>query len=204
MIQSVFLPEGIRTAQALAPAMQRVLAEADWPAQSIQLVALTEGPGSFTGLRIAVTTAKVFAYAATADVLGLNTLEVLVSQLPDTVLQASAVLLAQRGEWFAGRFQRQKDQPWETLTSCTIVQPESWIASLPTGCVLTGPAAGLPGVRLPETIRLANSASRTPRADSVGRLAWQAYQAGRRSDIWNLTPKYYRPSYAEEKRRPSS
>jgi hypothetical protein len=30
-------------------------------------------------------------------------------------------------------------------------------------------------------------------------LGWHAYQAGLRSDIWQLQPRYYRPSYAEEK-----
>ncbi len=203
VVQLVRLPATLRTAQTLAPAMQNMLAEAYWPAQSIQLVALTEGPGSFTGLRIAVTTAKVFAYAADADVLGLNTLEVLVSQLPESVEVASAVMPAQRGEWFAAQFRRVKNQLWETRIPCTIVRPESWIASLEPGCILTGPAVGQTDLLLPKTIQLASSADRMPRADSVGRLAYAAYQAGRRDDIWNLTPQYYRPSYAEEKQRPS-
>src|SRR4029078_6236163 len=66
-----------RTAQVLAPTIQRLLAQAEWSPKSVELVAVTVGPGSFTGLRIGVTTAKAFAYAVGADVLGVNTLEAL-------------------------------------------------------------------------------------------------------------------------------
>src|SRR5262245_56901299 len=64
-----------RTAQVLAPAIQQLLIATEWSPKSIDPVAVTVGPGSFTGLRIGVTTAKAIAYAVGADVLGVNTLE---------------------------------------------------------------------------------------------------------------------------------
>jgi hypothetical protein len=39
-----------------------------------------------------------------------------------------------------------------------------------------------------------------PVAASVGQLAWKKYQSGHRDDVWKLSPNYYRPSAAEEKR----
>src|SRR5688572_10548194 len=62
-----------RTAQSLAPALRDLLAEVKWPPPSIGLVAVVVGPGSFTGLRIGVTTAKAFAYAVGAEIVGVNT-----------------------------------------------------------------------------------------------------------------------------------
>ena len=38
-----------------------------------------------------------------------------------------------------------------------------------------------------------------PTATAVGELAWTQFQAGRRDDVWQLVPDYYRPSAAEEK-----
>ena len=38
-----------------------------------------------------------------------------------------------------------------------------------------------------------------PQAAVLGRLAWRAYEGGRRDDLWKLAPVYLRPSYAEEK-----
>ena len=74
LIGQTLLSGDERTAQVLAPAIQQLLAAADWSPKSVELVAVTVGPGSFTGLRIGVTTAKAFAYAIGAEVLGVNTL----------------------------------------------------------------------------------------------------------------------------------
>jgi hypothetical protein len=38
-----------------------------------------------------------------------------------------------------------------------------------------------------------------PTAATVGQVAWRAYQAGQRHDVWKLLPNYFRPSAAEEK-----
>src|SRR5215207_3267182 len=93
-----------RTAQMLAPTIQKLLTEAEWSPKSVELVAVTVGPGSFTGLRIGVTTAKAFAYAIGADVLGINTLEALAVQSPPSESPLWTVLDAQRQELFAAKF----------------------------------------------------------------------------------------------------
>ena len=49
----------------------------------------------------------------------------------------------------------------------------------------------------PQT-RRTDPACWSPRAATVGQLGWHAHQAGRLTDIWQLQPYYYRPSYAEE------
>src|SRR4051812_4115512 len=63
----------LRSAQSLAPAIRTLLDQVGWRPQELALVAVTVGPGSFTGLRVGVATAKVMAYAAGADVLGIST-----------------------------------------------------------------------------------------------------------------------------------
>jgi len=56
-----------RTAQSLAPGMKTLLAKVAWRPADVELVAVTIGPGSFTGLRLGITTAKTFAYALGAE-----------------------------------------------------------------------------------------------------------------------------------------
>lgn len=77
------LAEGQRSAQSLAPGIRQVLAEAGWQPADLALVAVVVGPGSFTGLRVGVTTAKTLAYALGIEVLGLNCLEVIAHQAHD-------------------------------------------------------------------------------------------------------------------------
>ena len=94
-----------RSAQSLAPAIHAILRQIGWQPRDVQLLAVTAGPGSFTGLRVGIATAKVFAYAAGAAVLGISTLETIAAAAPPTVDKLSVALDAQRGDVIAQNFQ---------------------------------------------------------------------------------------------------
>jgi hypothetical protein len=49
-------------------------------------------------------------------------------------------------------------------------------------------------------VTVVDEACWTPRAETVGQLAYRKYLAGERGDVWQLAPQYFRPSAAEEKR----
>lgn len=68
-------------AERLMPALERVMADAGWdPAARVDGIAVAVGPGSFTGLRIGVVTAKALSYAWRVPVVGVSTLEALAYQ----------------------------------------------------------------------------------------------------------------------------
>ncbi|MDR1478080.1 MAG: tRNA (adenosine(37)-N6)-threonylcarbamoyltransferase complex dimerization subunit type 1 TsaB [Planctomycetaceae bacterium] len=71
------LPSSMRSAKTLAPAIDEILRESQLLPSDIGKVAVIIGPGSFTGLRVGVVTANVFAYAVGAEVIGLSTFEVI-------------------------------------------------------------------------------------------------------------------------------
>ncbi|NLX56062.1 MAG: tRNA (adenosine(37)-N6)-threonylcarbamoyltransferase complex dimerization subunit type 1 TsaB [Planctomycetaceae bacterium] len=189
---------GGRSAQMFAVTIDDALRRAAWEPRSIGLVALTQGPGSFTGLRTCVTIGKVFAYATGADLVAINTLDVIVEQLPYSVVSACAVMDAQRRQLFAAVYRRAPDGTWKTVAPCEIVDRETLTARLHPSTVLTGPALKRLPIRVCPDLRRASPDCWAPCAATVGRLAWKAYQAGTRNDIWKLQPQYYRPSYAEE------
>src|SRR6185369_16504653 len=122
-----------RTAQVLAPAIQQLLTVADWSPKSVELVAVTVGPGSFTGLRIGVTTAKAFAYAIGADVLGINTLEGLALRASPSESPLWTILDAQRQELFAAKFIVNKQFELRTEYETCIIPQDAWLARLEPG-----------------------------------------------------------------------
>src|SRR3989338_8626019 len=67
--------EPVRHSETLAPVLQKILKQAHVSPAKIDCIVVGLGPGSFTGLRIAVTTAKVLAYALKAKLIGVSSLE---------------------------------------------------------------------------------------------------------------------------------
>ncbi len=200
LVGETALAAGQRTAQALVPAIDDLLRAAGWLPASIGLVAVAVGPGSFTGLRIGVTTAKAFAYAVEAEVVAVDTLAVLGGQVPPRGGRLWAAIDAQRQELFVAEFEGDAAGGWRLVDRTSIVPQDAWLGRLAAGDLVTGPALGRLAGRLPAEVVAVPEDLWTPTAAAVGELAWQAYGDGRRDDLWKLVPIYYRPSAAEEKR----
>jgi tRNA threonylcarbamoyladenosine biosynthesis protein TsaB len=189
-----------RPAQSLAPGLRDLLAGVNWQPASIGLVAVAVGPGSFTGLRIGVTTAKAFAYAVGAEIVGVNTLEVLASQVQQGPSPLWTIMDAQRQELFAAKFDLIGGSAIATTNPTQIIPQDAWLALLQLGDRVTGPAVRRLLPRLPSVVIAMPEDGWQPTAAAVGKVAWQRYRAGQRDDVWQLVPAYFRLSAAEEKR----
>lgn len=187
------------TAQSLAPALRDLLAEIAWSPQSIDLVAVAVGPGSFTGLRIGVTMAKALAYAVGADVVGVNSLSAISVRVPAAPSPLWAIMDAQRQELFAAKFSADQSGRVKIDGDTRIVSRDAWLADLKAGDRVTGPALGRLLRQLPQGVIVVPEDNWQPSAVAVGQLAWQCYCDGHVDDVWTLSPAYYRPSAAEEK-----
>lgn len=200
LISEATVPAGQRTAKSLAPITKDLLKQAAWPASSIELIAVPVGPGSFTGLRIGVTMAKTFAYAIGAQVLGVNTLEVIAAQVPPTNVPLWTVMDAQRQELFTAKFAALDDgQPLKFVGETKIMTQSALFAALNSGDRVSGPGLQRLPTPLPADVTRIDETYWQPLASTVGQLAWRQYQGGRRDDLWKLVPIYYRQSAAEEK-----
>ena len=188
-----------RTAQSLPPGIATLLDRVGWKPADVQLVALTIGPGSFTGLRIGVTMAKTFAYAVGAEVLGVNTLETIAQAAPADVPALMAVIDAQRGDVVVRTFSRGPEGFLLPMGDQQLISIDRWLQDLPAGMAVTGPALAKLASRLPAHVTTLDEKYWTPRAAMVAQLAHRQYAAGRRDDLWTLLPHYSRRSAAEEK-----
>jgi len=188
-----------RSAQSLAPALRDLLAEQKWQPRDVQLVAVTVGPGSFTGLRIGVTTAKTFAYAVGAELVAVDTLEVIALQAPEGWKCLKVALDAGRGQVFTAEFSRDARGELTTVAPSDIVEVVDWLAGLRSGDVVTGPMVDKLADELPPSVTAVDPTYRVPTATAVAQLAWRKYLAGQRDDPIQLVPLYLRLSAAEEK-----
>jgi len=203
------LPSDQRSARSLLPAIKTLLDDCDWKPNQLDLICVTTGPGSFTGLRIGVTTAKTLAYATGAELVGVHTLAAMAGGVA-AVLSAEVaaevavpwmrfwtLLDAQRQELFVANFQPGW-QPDE-LPRTRILGIEQWLQELRPGDVVSGPPLQKLAEQLPAQVRRADAADWPPRAEIVGQLGVAAYHSGNAVDAMQLVPRYYRKSAAEEK-----
>lgn len=197
------LPSEGQTAQTLFVTIARQLDSLGWKPADIGLVAVTAGPGSFTGLRIGVTLAKTWAYARRCHVLGLNTLDVLAAQCHIEAARLEVVMNAERRQLFVGRFvpsAAPSPSPWQQTGDITIQDRATWIQSLAPGTAVSGDGLIHVAEQLPDRVIVAERDTWSARAATLGQLAWQRFQQGQRHDLWQLAPHYYRPSAAEERK----
>lgn len=199
VVGSLLLPEDKRTAQSLLPALTALLEASGWRIDKLDLICTTTGPGSFTGLRIGVTTAKALAYATEAKLVGVHTLAAIAGAVGDEVERVWAILDAQRQELFAACFQPGWQDQNNRLPETLVIGVDDWLDRLRAGDVVLGPPLKKLSVRLPADVRTADASLWSPAAEAVARLGIVALKRGETIDPMQLTPHYYRTSAAEEK-----
>lgn len=187
-----------RTTETFAVVIKELLRETETSHQEIDAVATTSGPGSFTGLRIGVTAAKVFCHVTGARLVAINTLELLAHQVPSQG-EIEAVLNAQRGDLFAARFKK-SSTGIETLRSTSIVPATEWISDHASGATLIG--TGLERIEdsIPDSCQIVDRDLWVPRSDTLALVAESRLENSEATmPPLELTPQYFRRSAAEEK-----
>lgn len=189
---------GRRHARTLVAELKSLLERCGKVPSDVEAVAVSIGPGSFTGLRVGVVCAKTFAYATGCRIVAVDTLQAIAANSPPDVTIVDAVIDAFRGELFLGRYHRTGNETWQRDEAVRIVSAESLFSPADAGIPLTGPGLAVLGEQLPDR-RLLPENCRPPRAIAIARLGESQALAGQVDDLWKLEPFYLRKSAAEEK-----
>ena len=166
----------------------------------IDALAVSRGPGSFTGVRIGISTAKGLAAAAGIPLAGVSSLEALAWQAAPTARVVCAMLDARRQEVYWQRFCFE-DRRLAALVPAAVSAPEVAVDGLTDPCVLIGDGALAYEARLRERMgadfRMAPDFQHAIRAGVIAHIARERL-AQAANDLATLVPAYIRPSYAKE------
>lgn len=212
------LPQQWGSAKTLAPTIQRLLKNLSIEPTSLDAIALVTGPGSFTGLRVGVATAKAMAYALQIPVVEVDTLDAIAFQNVQAPQVMHMIMDAYRGQLFYASYVVKREGAFEKLTATKIVDMTELVGSILDATPSTdrihffGPGCSrLQKTLLDEdllegrdlsSIRVRVVWNETfksiPQAESVARLGLQQFIRNQTLDPMSVMPHYYRASAAEE------
>ena len=181
------LERGMEQGRLLVSLVDRVIAAAGWDKRrDVELIAVSQGPGSFTGLRVGLTCAKTMAMLLDKPLVGVCSLDAMAENAPADALNILTVVDARRGQVYAARYQRAAALRQPRCAACSI-RP----SSRPPNCAPPWPRRSMswatrvrvyaadfaqPGWTLAPEERWHIQASH------VARLGLALFRAGRRDD----------------------
>ncbi len=189
----------------IVSSLKAIFDEIKWEPDDVDLIAVSVGPGSYTGLRIGITCAKTLAYGLGKPVIDVPTLDALAENVRDDVKNLCPVIDARRNKVYAciyaGSGSGKNNNERNRITDFLIISPEKLLDILPEQVLLFGDGvAPYKDIFAQKKATLANDDGLgIADAVTVARLGLKRYEQGKRCDINLLAPLYLRRSEAEER-----
>jgi len=183
--------------QHLLPGVEELLRAAGHNLKELDAIAVSQGPGNFTGLRIGLATAKGLAWALSRPLAPVPTLEALAAQCPSQPHPTAVIMDAKREEVYLGLFQGPGELP-RPLSEPQRLPVDHLPALLQPPLLLTGPGLSAYGdflkKHLSPAITWAPPELHHPRAATIARLGRLRLQQGLTVPPPQLVPAYLRPA----------
>ena len=181
---------GMTHSEGLVPQLEVLLERIHIQKSELELIAVSRGPGSFTGLRIGMATVEAISY-----------------NLPVAGVLLVPVLDAQKGNLYVGQYLWDQGRLEEVEPVSILSQKEiiPLMEQKDRPVILLGECHRIPK-KEGFLVAMAPESARMPRASSVAILAQENYEPGDLYDYFGMEPFYIRRSEAEElweKRHPS-
>lgn len=193
----------------LFPCVDKMLKNHNYTPQQVEQVYISIGPGSFTGLRIAVTVAKMMHLANNVKIVAVDTLDVIASNAeqyiksqpcPD-INRIAVILDAKRGRFFVAAYQK-TPKGWEKILDDCLITTKQFIEKFnnqpPIWLLGEGLVYYSDDFRT-DNIKIMDEKLWYPSAEKVHNLGFTKACQSQFADAETLVPAYLCPPQAEKK-----
>ena len=189
--------------QKLMPMIENMLKLSDLDIKEIDAIAICVGPGSFTGLRIGMATAKAMAHVNNIPLIGVNSLEILGANMDLCNRNICSILDAQRNQVYMNKYILKDDKitELEEISIKPIDELLEEISSSNEDCVLVGESVYKYKEKIEEisNITIPSPANNITKASTLCFVARDKMLANDQVyNCYNINPMYIRKSQAEE------
>lgn len=199
------LDSPVTHSERLLVAIEGILQQTRRSVWEIDGWAVSLGPGSFTGLRIGLSTVKGLAYATEKPILGIPTLDALASQVGPTPYLLCPMLDARKKEVYAALYRYDERKELCRLSAYQAARPKDLLATMKEKTIFLGEGARAYRNELQEAMGVGAIFLPAPfdvlRGSTVAFWGLRRLRERRFDDLATLTPIYVRPSEAELKWR---
>ena len=206
VLAEFFLNTGKTHSQRLLPLLSEMMNFSDLKLQDLDVFAVTSGPGSFTGLRIGMTTMKTLAQVTGKPLVGVPTLDALAMNLTNKAGLVCPILNARKNEVYTAVYRWESNSYLNRLTDYMAVSPAELIDKLKKfkdeKIIFLGDGVSVYKEYISERLGFraswAVSTHLLPRASQAAYLGMNLFKQGMAVDnLHDFQPLYIRPSEAE-------
>lgn len=202
VIGEITLNKKMTHSQTLMPAIDSLLQESGVPIEVIDRFAVAQGPGSYTGIRIGVTTAKTFAWTLHKPLVGISSLKLLASNVTQTTKLLIPLLDARRNNVFTGAYQWLEGSEMQLLNvlkdrHISLTQLLAEVKALKQPAVFVGEVDQFKDqifATLGQQAEFTTAFNNLPHSGNLASLALNTKPV---TDIDSFTPNYLRKTEAE-------
>jgi len=200
-------------AEHLMPMIERVMKKSGRVYSDIDLIGVTNGPGAFTGMRIAIATAKAVALAADKPVVGVSTISAVLDsflsqQTPEEPIfpYCAVILETKRKDYYFQLFELGADIKHASMEAVIEAEPARVASAFEIFSIISKKEAVLIGDAVERLMSECDGARLNqiitmPRGDSIAKLAVSAYKT--KGGEYGCKPHYLRePEIGKAKVRP--
>jgi tRNA threonylcarbamoyladenosine biosynthesis protein TsaB len=203
VISEYTLNLSVTHSERLLDAIDLVLRKSRHALGDLDGFAISLGPGSFTGVRIGVSTVKGLAYAVQKPVVGVSTLDVLASQVSPTPYLICPIIDARKGEVYSALYRYERINRLKRLSDYQAVRPEALFKTLQEPTIFLGNGVKTYGDDLTNSLgsfaMVSPTALHIPHGSAVARLGVDLLLRKEVLDLATFIPLYVRLSEAEIK-----
>lgn len=203
LLSEINMKSPLTHSESLLPAIHFLLKSKRLNIKDVDGYALSVGPGSFTGIRIGLSTVKSFSWASGKPIAPVSTLEALALKLGDSHRRLMAPLLdAKKGEIYGSLFESRGKKLKEVVPQGAY-SPDRFFSLLPAHRIIHFIGSGVEAYKDKIFHYFKDKARISSRshfiAYEIGLLGYGIFKKGEGKDFLKIEPLYFRKSQAEER-----
>ena len=197
VVGEILISPGMKNYHALFPSLISLLASNNTEIGDLNAVVVAIGPGSFTGLRVGLSTAKGIAHGLQIPIIGVSCLEAMANQIPFARFPLCSMISSRKGEISMALFIWDNNQGMKRQTDDRSLKLEDLACIIHTPTLFVGDDLHNQGdsvkALLGENALLVPSHLWNLRASAVGTLGLKRALNNESDDVRELIPCYLRP-----------